>query len=565
MCAKSVFERIKKQNGERFAKQIRDCDCGIFEVPGVVDVVKFAGRDAMPVMKYLQQLKPTPAIQTDVNSDLTPFALLHMAGYRAEYADTLEKQNAIAKYFAPNEGLCTFHDDKRYIRNYIITAVKYDVDSICRSDFPRPDRTDKYATSVITIQVPKSGESIFITNRYNHSVENPDNTYGSNPDNIIAGLSASISKYFNVNFICPASRITSDKYIVVNGKPIKYNYHINDVYFAETCYVRDGVIYELNRDCQVMMGYLVFDLSTREFVAIPGVTDSFTDAFKQEINNCAIRIGGNRKYNGDKNTVLYVDGRPAVKIVNGCIKELCLQNVNNIGNDFLTYDKTIDLIALPNVTEIGARFMQENNMLRVIAFPRVIKIGSGFLLRNTNVFYVSMPSVQTIDGGFLQSNREMTDLSLPSVQHIGYGFLTENRRMATLRLPAIETIEDDFMFANQDLTRLDLPNLRRVGNNFLQTNRGLRQLLVPKLESVGSNFLPRNTEMSSIVMDSVTTIGQNFMMSNVNMNGIWAPKLESLGAGALAMNKNPDVIDILCKFNKTKKKAFWWTMFGRTR
>ena len=57
MAEKSVFERIKKQNGERFAKAIRSYDNGIFDIPGIVDIVKYAGREAEPIMNYLESLK----------------------------------------------------------------------------------------------------------------------------------------------------------------------------------------------------------------------------------------------------------------------------------------------------------------------------------------------------------------------------------------------------------------------------------------------------------------------------------------------------------------------------
>ena len=43
---KTMYEIIKKQNGERFARAIRNYDNGIFDVPNIDKVVKYAGRDA---------------------------------------------------------------------------------------------------------------------------------------------------------------------------------------------------------------------------------------------------------------------------------------------------------------------------------------------------------------------------------------------------------------------------------------------------------------------------------------------------------------------------------------
>ncbi len=55
--AQSMYEIIKKQNGERFAKAIRNYDNGIFDIPNIDKIVRYAGRDAEPIMQYLISLK----------------------------------------------------------------------------------------------------------------------------------------------------------------------------------------------------------------------------------------------------------------------------------------------------------------------------------------------------------------------------------------------------------------------------------------------------------------------------------------------------------------------------
>ncbi|MBD5398440.1 hypothetical protein HDR60_05710, partial [bacterium] len=42
----SVYDIIKKQNGEHFAKAIRNYNNGIFEIPDIVNIVKYSGREA---------------------------------------------------------------------------------------------------------------------------------------------------------------------------------------------------------------------------------------------------------------------------------------------------------------------------------------------------------------------------------------------------------------------------------------------------------------------------------------------------------------------------------------
>lgn len=51
-----MYDIIKKQNGERFAKAVRNYDNGIFDVPNIDKIVKYAGRDAEPIMQYVKML-----------------------------------------------------------------------------------------------------------------------------------------------------------------------------------------------------------------------------------------------------------------------------------------------------------------------------------------------------------------------------------------------------------------------------------------------------------------------------------------------------------------------------
>ena len=256
-----MYDIIKKQNGERFAKAIRNYDNGIFDIPNLDSVVRYAGRDAEPIMQYLISLKNINIVKQSKHHD--PIALLNQAGYDAYIADTLEKQNAIRPYFAPGEELCTFRDSKRFENYYIINAVRKDVDSIRRQDFNNPQREDAYGTSVISIQVFKTGGFISIKNRYNHTVESCDNTFNSNPDNIIDGLSDAIQNYFGVDF--SSSKVELPRgYVLISGQICKYNTEINNVYIGTDYYATNAKIHPINTQHEVMLGNgLIFDIPTK--------------------------------------------------------------------------------------------------------------------------------------------------------------------------------------------------------------------------------------------------------------------------------------------------------------
>lgn len=306
---KTMYDIIKKQNGERFARAIRDCDNGIFDVPNIDKIVKYAGRDAEPILQYLASLKNIKIVET--GNPQNPFDLLDKAGYNAYVADTLGKQNAIRQYFAPGEELCTFRDANRYLNYYIVNAVRKDVDNIKRKDFKNPQREDEYGTSVLSIQILKKGGFISIKNRYNHKVDNCDNTYNSNPDNIIVGLAEALKHYFNVNF-STRTVLLPDGYVLISGQVCKYNSEINNTYFGDDFYICGGNIVDLNRDYQLMLGRgYVYDNSKKSITDTSGENKVLfdTDFFQ----NKKVRIIKNK----DNTVSLFADSERVLSVENG--------------------------------------------------------------------------------------------------------------------------------------------------------------------------------------------------------------------------------------------------------
>ena len=123
----------------------------------------------------------------------TPYELLDEAGYDLYECHSEEEIQRFRKYYEPNEELCTFNGG-RLNRCVVFFAVKKNVDEIKRENFRNPQREDEYGTSVMSIQFSKDGIcTVSIKNRYNHTVDNPDATYGNDLDRIILGLRQSFS------------------------------------------------------------------------------------------------------------------------------------------------------------------------------------------------------------------------------------------------------------------------------------------------------------------------------------------------------------------------------------
>lgn len=304
-----MFDIIKKQNGETFAKAIRNYDNGIFDIPNLDKIVKYAGRRAEPIMAYLVSLKGVSIEEMSVHRN--PIDLLDKAGYKAWYVndvDTPEKsaedcerdQNAIAGYFRSAEAaehgytgghprtnvgssehgelICTIYTNlgsahkQRFKDYYIINAVKkeaYGDDKLPEEQWhikpsDNPEREDEYGTSVISIQILKTGGFISIKNRYNHTVANPDNTFNSNPDAIIYGLSDALKHHFNVDYSSQLSQIPRG-YVLFGNQIFKYVREREDVYFGfDSAYVKNGIIYDLDKSTEFLVPAVSAILNTKK-------------------------------------------------------------------------------------------------------------------------------------------------------------------------------------------------------------------------------------------------------------------------------------------------------------
>ena len=358
---KSVYKQIRDQNGELFARTLRDNSANVLEIPNIVNIVKYAGHTqecAKQILPYLQSLIPITVPETSICKN--PLTLLDQAGYNAYIADTLEKQNAIKKYFAKNEELCTFHDPNRYKNYFIVNAVRKDVDKIKREDFQNPKRDDKYGTSVLSIQIAKSGGFISIKNRYNHSVPNPDNTLYSNPDNIITGLSSALRHRFNVNFSTPKANIPSG-YLLTNNLIIKYEYEIDGIFFGEKHYVKNGQLHTIEPDYEIMLGNgLLLNIKTKTVTAL---TDYVSDTYRQmgvllnqAFQGRKIRISPNP--DDTKSKEFFIDNKKIWAIKNNQITYINVPTVTHIA----LYPNTTNLHGDINFSNTQKLFLHGVNM-----------------------------------------------------------------------------------------------------------------------------------------------------------------------------------------------------------
>ena len=493
---KTMFDIIKKQNGEHFAKAIRAYDNGIFDIPNLDKIVKYAGREAEPLMNYLVSLKDVKIEEHAVHQH--PHDLLDKAGYNAYYADTLEKQNWPKQFYAPGEELCTFRDPERYKKYHIVVAIKKNVKDIKRENFSNPQREDEYGASVLQIQMLKSGGFISIKNRYNHTVENPDNTFNSNPDNIILGLSDALMHHYHVDFSSQKVQLP-ENYVFIDNQIVKYNYEINNVYFGENCYVQNGEIHEIDKQKELMLDYFILNLQDKNIKNPSKVEDGFMTALQEEIKDKKLQITVNQQ----GNKCLQADGKNILELDHGKIKSLHFDNTKKIDDKFLQYNEELSEISLSQVTNIGSRFLYWNKKLSEISLPKVRDIKKHFLFHNEKISKVYLPQVTNIGDNFLCYNEGLSEIALPQAKNIG----------------------DNFLCCNIDISNIFLPQAICIGEEALRENKGLTKISLPKVEEIGYSFLSSNKEITEVSLPQVWSVCSGFLECNKKLQHFYAPKL----------------------------------------
>lgn len=283
-----VYEKIKRQNGETMANCLRDNVPFALEENRVVRILRHAGEcddafrnEALPVLRDMLCDDSEPD-----ETDRTVDDLLDEAGYNYEVTTTKKAFDAYKRYFASDELLCSFRSTQDRLNNYhCVWLVKKDVETIKRS--AKPSRQDDYGTSVVCIQIAKSGRGyISIKNRYNHKVSNCDNTFGSNPDNIISGLSSALEKMLGCK-INNKGKSNMSSFVLVDNAIVRELREIGGVVFGKNCFVKNGTLYEADPSHEIIFDNFVYS-SKEKRVWSP--VDTYVDGFIAMAND-AIKAG----------------------------------------------------------------------------------------------------------------------------------------------------------------------------------------------------------------------------------------------------------------------------------
>ena len=589
----SDLKIIKKYYGEKMMHLCRKNFSTILETPGLLPNILLSSfypsrylyedivdgyLDDFIQLVISRELSITKKGKVELlDTEKSPKELLDEAGYNFFECHKEEEIQEFKKYYQKDEELCTFRGG-RLVQCYVFFAVSKNIDSIKRKDYPNPRRDDKYGTSIMSIQFTRTKpNTLSIKNRYNHTVNNPDATYSNNLEKIIPGLTKAFEKYYNLVQSNEPGEFDVPTYIKASDNLFyKYNFEINNTYYCP-----DNIIIEnfkpqkLAKERYILMENYILDLKEKTIKNyFKDSRDSFPDTIKN-IKNISVTTN---KDTHTKKIEITVEGEDKLITIelNKYNEIISYENplITKIGYYFLKNNTKLKKLSLDNVVEIGSNFLQYNEELTTLTLPKAKKIRDHFLLDNTKLKNITMDKLEEVGKDFCCFNREIKEISFPNLKTIGNNFFADNTQISKVFLPKAEEIGDNFLKCNDDLEELVLPNTLKIGNDFLLLNKKLKKLIlknleevgrdflrsneileiliVPRLKNIGSYFLFQNKCLKEILLDSVVNIGKDFMYYNESLTTLYTPKIEN--RGRFFMRSHPKYKKYNQRYSSKKEK-----------
>lgn len=449
---------IKKKYGETFMHICRDNFASLLETEGLLTQVldryfaansKSIGDDIINDGKLID-FKDFIYSKVDVEKEekqilenRTPYQILDEVGYTLIECTSEEEIQEFRKYYDPDEVICTIYNGGRLNSSVVFFAVKKDVENIKRENFEKPQREDEYGTSVLGIQFDKHGICTpHIITRYNHTVNNPNSTFGNDLDRIAPGLTESFAKLLNERglrlYSTNIEEFEFPGYVVASdGKYYKYNIELDGIYFCPgNIIIEDGKVKKLEKpESQMLIDNFILDLEKKTLRLYDECDeDSFLDAF-ENIEKIQMKKNPDKEKQTRIITLQIKDSNLPITIEidrDNNIVGYTNQELKQVGDYFLASNYSLCKLNLPQLTEVGALFLKCNDQLSELSLPQLTKAGREFLYFNKILSELNLPQLTEVGEDFLTCNQQLSELNLPRLKEKGYAFLKYHPRREEL-------------------------------------------------------------------------------------------------------------------------------------
>ena len=552
---------IKKKYGEKMMHLCRELFPTLLETPGLLsdEISKHFQPSSFLYDDLIQNNKIEEfknyiyrfVVFEKENSVLTnksPKVLLDEAGYILYECKTEKEIQSFKKYYAPGEELCTFRGERLNSCD-VFFAVKKNIQSIRRENFRSPKREDEYGTSVISIQFSKGKlNTLSIKNRYNHRVNNPDNTFNNNLDNIIPGLNDSFAREYNYNFKVQESGFELPDYVNVNGKFYKYNYEINNIYYCPNNIIIDNfqVIdkYSNEPERYILFDYFIIDLKEKTIKLYENnkLKDGFIDEFKNIQNIVVLKD----KETGNKTLqIIYDDGKEAIIIINN--KNQIVEYHNNFQveakENFLYMNDSLVIVEMENLITLDDKCFQNAKSLRSFNAPKLTAISDYCFKLAESLKSFETPNLTKMGNYCFQRADKLTMFNAPSLIKMGRVCFQNADSLTILNIPYLTKMEECCFYNVNSLVNFNAPNLTSIGRESFHSVKSLRNFNVSNLTKMGDGCFSYVPSLTNIDVPNLTKM-EKYCFSDANsLVSFNAPNLTKMGSECL------EIVNSLTTFN----------------
>lgn len=567
MAESKELKRIKKLYGEKFMHLCRELFPTLIEQEGVLTEIltsslatnsrtlyeDIAEADLESDFKaYIYSKVDVEKDKPEIISKKTPYELLEEAGYDLYECNSEEEIQSFKKWYESGEELCTFSGG-RLDKCVVFWAVRKDADNIKREKFEKPRREDEYGTSVMGIQFNKMGKcTVSIKNRYNHTINNPDATYGNDLDRIIPGLTQSFADLLSVRglelnksniekFYIPGYTVAGD------GKYYKYNKEINGIYYCPGNIIIDcGKVIQLEPEKQVLMDCFILDKESKTIKLYDeSIGDCFVDTF-EDIDKIKMKKSTDKQGKMIITITLKNSQNPITIVINknNQIIEYENQDLTNIGNNFLLNSNEIKRIVLPNVKEIGDNLCSSGR-IEELKIYNLERIGNN-CFNSCDIAELNMPKLREVGHHCFAHLNKLKKIDMPSLERIGNRvFESLGSGLQEINFPKLTVAGNNFLKYGINPCKLNMPNIEQMGDNCLtEVYANLHELSMPKLKKVGNKFLKKSC-LEKIDLPMLEQTGDYFIEHNgrggiIAISELRLPKLKKLGNMCLGVISDLD-------------------------
>lgn len=458
----------------------------------------------------------------------TPHELLKTIGYNLYECNTENDIQSFKKYYKREEELCTFKG-RRLDSCLVFFAVKDNADKLKREDFKEPRREDDYGISVISIQFSRKNYSLSIKNRYNHTVNNPDATYGNNLENIVPGLTMSFEKYLG-------NRINQSKegnfeiknYTELDGKFYKYNYEINNVHYCPNNIIIDnGEVIEYPQEQYIIMDYFILDLKNKK---ISIYKDNITDSFINQYENIE-KIEIKKEKDTKILTITTKENIQSIITINNKNKMIAYENkeIKELESYYLKNCKALKNINMPNVEKIGEQSFYECKNLKKLYIPNVFLIDKKSFMFCGNLEKLDLENVMRIRNSCFYHCESLKEVNTPNLELIEHSCFNDCNSLEKINIPKVKKLEYSCFSGESIIEKLYAPNLESMGNCCFQNNKKMKEIILPNTETVGNSCFYNTEDLENLKIDNLKTIRELSFYNSKKLKQLIGPNLQAIG------------------------------------